>query len=55
MNSEQQPNEEEFDPLEDSDLARRLRNMQWPAAPPDVKQRCLDEILSQVGAGEQDD
>lgn len=35
------------DPLERTELARRLRRMQWPPAPPEVKQRVLDRIVSQ--------
>lgn len=46
---EQQPTEHELDPLEDSELVRRLRRMEWPSAPPGVKERCLEEILGQVG------
>jgi hypothetical protein len=50
MNFEQTPHDEELDPLEDTELARRLRRMEWPAAPTDVKQRCLEEILSRVNS-----
>ena len=34
------------DPLEQSELARRLRRMEWPPAPPEVKQRVLKRIVS---------
>ena len=34
------------DPLERTELARRLRRMEWPPAPPEVKQRVLDRIIS---------
>jgi hypothetical protein len=39
------------DPLETSELAQRLRRMQWPTAPPDVKQRCLEKVLERVREG----
>ena len=45
---EQQPDKDEVDPLEDNALARRLRRMELPAAPPGVKERCLEEILSEL-------
>lgn len=45
---EQQKNPKDVDPLEDSELARRLRRMDWPTAAPEVKQRCLEEILRRV-------
>ena len=35
------------DPLERTELARRLRRMQWPPAPPEVKKRVLDRIVSE--------
>lgn len=41
------PSQHDEDPLERSELARRLRRMQWPPAPPEVKQRVLDRIVSQ--------
>jgi hypothetical protein len=37
------------DPLEQSELARRLRRMEWPPAPPDVKERVLSRIVPQSG------
>ena len=33
------------DPLESTELARRLRRMKWPPAPPEVKDRVLDRII----------
>jgi hypothetical protein len=33
------------DPLETTELARRLRRMQWPPAPPEVRKRVLDRII----------
>lgn len=35
----------ERDPLEDNELARRLRRMEWPPAPPEVKRRVLERVL----------
>lgn len=35
------------DELESSPLASRLRNMTWPEAPSDVKQRVLERILAE--------
>ena len=34
--------------LEESELARRLRRLDWPSAPEDVRERCLNEIMSRV-------
>jgi hypothetical protein len=31
---------------EESALVQRLRGLQWPTARPDVRRRCLDEILA---------
>jgi hypothetical protein len=31
---------------EESELVQRLRGLHWPMARPDVRRRCLDEILS---------
>lgn len=36
------------DPLEDNELARRLRRMEWPPAPPEVKERILDRVLEEA-------
>ena len=33
------------DPLERTELARRLRRMEWPPAPDDVKARVLQRIV----------
>jgi hypothetical protein len=33
------------DPLESTELARRLRRMEWPPAPPEVRQRVLERII----------
>lgn len=33
------------DPLESTELARRLRRMEWPPAPPEVKERVLERII----------
>jgi hypothetical protein len=40
---------------ESSPLAARLRTMDWPAAPDDVRERCLREILNRVGDPEPED
>lgn len=32
----------------ESELARRLRNLAWPAPPPGLKERCLREILTRM-------
>ena len=40
--------EHEDDPLENTELARRLRRMQWPPAPPEVKARVLDRIVERA-------
>ena len=42
---------QEQDPLERTELVRRLRRMEWPSAPPEVKDRVLRRI---VGGPEQD-
>jgi hypothetical protein len=39
----------EDDELEQSELARRLRRMDWPGPSPEVKERCLEQILARVG------
>lgn len=41
----------ENDPLEDSELARRLRRMTWPTAPPEVKERVLERIIERAPDG----
>jgi hypothetical protein len=41
----------EDDALERTELVRRLRRMEWPSAPPEVKARVLRGI---VGGHEQD-
>lgn len=51
MSPDPQPRNPDGDPLEDSELARRLRKMDWPAAPGDVKERCLQQILTRVEPG----
>jgi hypothetical protein len=45
----EQPKTPRADPLENTDLARRLRRMEWPTAAPEVKQRCYDAILARIG------
>lgn len=37
--------------LEHQELDRRLRSLAWPAAPPDVKRRCLRAVLTAVDGG----
>ena len=49
MTADSDPSHHDEDPLEKSELARRLRRMEWPPAPPEVKQRVLDRIVSQHG------
>jgi hypothetical protein len=39
--------DDEKDPLERTELARRLRRMSWPPAPPEVKERILERIVAQ--------
>ena len=51
---EQEPREQDVDPLEDSELARRLRRMEWPTAPPGAKERGLEEILAEARKLERD-
>ena len=37
-------------------LADRLRRLEWPSPPDDVRDRCLREILARIGTeGPQDD
>lgn len=35
----------EYGALEHSELDRRLRNLVWPAPPPEVRQRCFEAVL----------
>lgn len=37
--------DDDEDPLESTELAQRLRRMQWPPAPPEVKERVLERII----------
>jgi hypothetical protein len=39
-----------FPDLEHDELDRRLRRLSWPDAPPEVRRRCLDEIMRTVRA-----
>jgi len=39
---------------ESSELAERLRHLDWPAPPQAVRERCLDEIMKRVGSDEKD-
>ena len=39
----------EYLDLEHSELDRRLRNLSWPPAPPEVRERCLQAVLGQAG------
>lgn len=41
----------EGDELEGSPLAQRLRSLDWPHPPEDVRERCLNEIMRRVEAG----
>ena len=34
-----------------SPIAERLQNLDWPTPPDEVRQRCLEEIMSRVGDG----
>jgi hypothetical protein len=48
--SDAQRREKELDrELEETELARRLRELDWPAAPDGVKQRGLREIMKRAG------
>lgn len=51
---EQEPREQELDPLDESELARRLRRMEWPSPPPGAKERGLEEILAKARPRERD-
>lgn len=43
------PQEHDADPEEHSPLADRLRTMDWPKPPEEVRERCLEQILARVG------
>ena len=46
MTAEPDPRQhDDDDPLETTELARRLRRMEWPPAPPEVKERVLERII----------
>jgi hypothetical protein len=45
IESERYDNDE--DPLEQTELAARLRRMKWPPAPPEVKARVLERIVTE--------
>jgi hypothetical protein len=49
MSADSNRSHNDEDPLENTELARRLRRMEWPAAPADVKERVLRRIVSQGG------
>jgi len=38
--------------VESSELAERLRHLDWPAPSQAVRERCLDEIMKRVGSDE---
>jgi hypothetical protein len=44
------PRQTDGDPEEASPLAERLRHMDWPTPPDEVRERCLREIMSRVAA-----
>jgi hypothetical protein len=46
---------DEDDPLESSELARRLRRMQWPPAPADVKERVFRRIVDNASTDDASD
>jgi hypothetical protein len=48
MAANEDRNEHEDDPLESTELAQRLRRMQWPPAPPEVKARVLERIVERA-------
>jgi len=56
MASDDDRHKHEEDPLESTELARRLRRMEWPPAPPEVKARVLERIVEradeELGRGE---
>ena len=45
MAAEPEHRQNDEDPLESSELARRLRRMEWPPAPSEVKERVLERII----------
>ena len=45
MAAEPEQPQHDDDPLESTELARRLRRMTWPPAPPEVKERVLERII----------
>lgn len=49
------PGEPERGELQEGELERRLRNLTWPAPPPEVKERCLEEILKRAGIQRNED
>lgn len=49
------PDPRDEDELEESPLAMRLRDMSWPEAPAEVKQRVLDRILADHPSAENPD
>lgn len=48
MTSDADRHQHDDDPLENSELARRLRRMNWPPAPPEVKERVLERIVERA-------
>lgn len=52
MPTDREHTSHENDPLERTELVRRLRRMEWPSAPPEVKARVLRRI---VDSGEDTD
>jgi hypothetical protein len=40
-----------FPELQHQELDQRLRGLAWPAAPPEVKQRCLQAVLQAANSG----
>ena len=44
-----EPEDSAGEPDLTSPLVDRLRRLEWPTAPEEVKERCLAEILSRVG------
>jgi hypothetical protein len=48
MAAEPEHRHHDDDPLESTELARRLRRMKWPPAPREVKERVLDRIVERA-------
>ena len=46
MATESNRHENDEDPLEQTELARRLRRMEWPPAPAEVRERVLSRIVA---------